>query len=224
MQENRPSLFHSTGAKVAAVLLLAQVAAFYTIAGQDKKLADATLPNVPKQLQNWKQVGEEGVVEQDVLDLLHADQILNRTYATNDGQQTASLFVAFYKSQRAGAATHSPKVCLPGSGWTPRDSATLSLNVPGSNKAIPVNRYIVTKGEYKSLVLYWYQSFDRAVADEYKAKLYLMADAVRYRRSDTSIIRVVVPVAPGQSEEQAEEQGVRFIRDFYPSVRANLPT
>ncbi len=224
MRENRTSLFRNSGVKIAAILLLVQVAAFYLIAGQDKKLPDATLNLVPHQFQNWRQTGEEGVVEQEVLDLLRADQLLNRVYVNSAGTQSASLFVAFYKSQRAGVSPHSPKVCLPGSGWMPRDSTTLSLTVPGSSTPIPVNKYVVTKGEYKSIVLYWYQSFDRAVADEYKARLYLMADAVRYRRSDTSVIRVVVAVAPGQTEEQAQQQGEEFIRDFYSAVRSNLPS
>jgi EpsI family protein len=224
MREKLPLLLRNSGVRVAAVLILAQVAGYYLIAGQDKKLPNATLNLVPKQLQNWKQVGEEGVVEQEVLDLLKADQLLNRIYSNNDGTQSASLFVAFYKSQRAGVSPHSPKVCLPGSGWMPRDSKTLSLTLPGLSEPIPVNRYVVTKGEYKSVVLYWYQSFDRAVADEYKAKLYLMADAVRYRRSDTSVIRVVIAVAPGQTEDQAQQQGEEFIREFYPAVRSNLPS
>jgi len=52
----------------------------------------------------------------------------------------------------------------------------------------------VEKGDEKSIVLYWYQSRDRVIASEYLAKIYLVLDAMRYRRSDTALVRVVVPV------------------------------
>jgi hypothetical protein len=38
--------------------------------------------------------------------------------------------------------------------------------LPGRTEPIEVNRYIIQRGDTKSLVLYWYQSRDRAVASE----------------------------------------------------------
>lgn len=215
--------FPSTGVKVAAALLLIQVAIFYTMSRNETSIGPATLAQVPEEFTSWRQVGSEAVIEQEVLDLLKADQILSRTYMRKAGDSAATLFVAFFQSQRAGVTPHSPKVCLPGSGWTPGDSATLNLDVPGAPYPIPVNRYIVTKGDYKSVVLYWYQSANRAVASEYAAKLYLMYDALRFRRSDTSLVRVVVPVGSGQSEEAAQEIGEQFIREFFKPLRSHLP-
>ncbi len=44
------------------------------------------------------------------------------------------------------------------------------------------------------MVLYWYQARDRVIASEYSAKIYTVTDAIRYNRSDTSLVRVVVGV------------------------------
>jgi EpsI family protein len=224
MSDNRVlSIFGGKSAKIAAILLILQIIAFYSLAGQEKVLPDATLTQVPAKIGNWSQTGADIPIEQEILDTLKADQVLSRTYATGPGVQDVSLFVAFFKSQRAGASPHSPKVCLPGSGWVPRDSSTAYINVAGYANPIPVNRYIVTRGEYKSLVLYWYQSANRVVANEYAAKMYLMADGVRYRRSDTSLVRVIVPVRQDQSDAEAEQIGTRFVQELFQPLRSHLP-
>ncbi len=221
MNGNQNSFFSNNGVRVAVVLLVAQIAAFYSLAGQERALPEASLAQVPSKIGEWSQTGGDIPIEQEVLDTLKADQILSRTYG--NGSSDVSLFIAFFKSQRAGASPHSPKVCLPGSGWVPRDSATVYVSVAGFSEPIPVNRYMVTRGEYKSLVLYWYQSANRVVANEYAAKMYLIADGVRYHRSDTSLVRVIVPVRQGQSDEEAERIGIRFIQDMFQPLRSHLP-
>ena len=57
-----------------------------------------------------------------------------------------------------------------------------------------MNRYIVSHGQDRSLVMYWYQSRERVVADEFKAKFWVMADSLRFNRTDTALVRVVVPI------------------------------
>ena len=69
------------------------------------------------------------------------------------------------------------------------------IAVAGRPAPIVVNRYVVARGDERSVVLYWYQSHDRIIASEYAAKFWLIADSIRYRRSDTALVKVVVPVA-----------------------------
>lgn len=71
---------------------------------------------------------------------LHADRLLSRTYLSAGQGDAASLFVAWFQSQRAGASQpHSPKVCLPGSGWVPEVTGEETLST--ALGAITVNRY-----------------------------------------------------------------------------------
>jgi EpsI family protein len=92
----------------------------------------------------------------------------------------------------------------------------------GQAAPIEVNRYIIASGERRSLVMYWYQSRDRVVANEFYAKFWVMADAIRYNRTDTALVRVIVPVA-GEDEDGAERQAADFVRSFYPELRQHLP-
>jgi len=48
-------------------------------------------------------------------------------------------------------------------------------------------------------------------------------DALRYHRSDTSIVRVIVPVRDGQIDA-ATEIGKEFIRAMFPQLLKQLPT
>jgi hypothetical protein len=70
----------------------------------------------------------------------------------------APLFVAYFQTQRTGKTPHSPKNCLPGSGWAPSQSGMIGIRVPGETEPIRVNRYIVSRGDNQDTVLYWYQA------------------------------------------------------------------
>jgi EpsI family protein len=96
----------------------------------------------------------------------------------------------------------------------------MDIDVPGRG-VIRVNKYIVSKGEDKSVVLYWYQSHQRVIASEYAAKVYLVADAIRYNRTDTALVRVVVPVAG--DEAAAMDTAKRFVQGIFPSLGQFLP-
>jgi len=99
----------------------------------------------------------------------------------------------------------------------------LDVEIPEESRSIRINRYTVAKGDARSVVLYWYQSRDRVVASEFAAKFWLVADSIRYRRSDTALVRVVVPVGPA-GEQEATQAGVDFVRSSFIRLRQFLPS
>lgn len=209
-------------ALVLTVALAAQAVGLQAISRRENVPLSRPLAEFPLQIGGW-QMAQQGVVEKEVMDVLKADDVLNRTYYDPALDRAANLFVAYFKSQRAGQAPHSPKNCLPGSGWSPSQSGITSIAVPGIAAPIRVNRYVVSRGESQSVVLYWYQSRDRVIASEYRAKFYLVADAIRYNRTDTSLVRVVVPVGP-DGLEPATRAAEQFVRAFFIPLRQFLPS
>ena len=175
---------------------------------------------MPQTLGSWK-LAQEGVVEPEIQEILKADDLLNRVYVDTSARSGANLFIAAFRSQRNGKAPHSPKNCLPGSGWTPLNSSDFSIDV-GQGAPIVVNRYIIAHGDDREVVLYWYQSRDRVVASEYKAKFWVMADAIRLNRTDTALVRVVVPII-NRDEAAATQSAVKFVQSFYGTLRHFLP-
>jgi EpsI family protein len=215
-----PKFLNSTPARIVTVFLVLQGAVLYSSIREEYIPESRPLAGFPLTLGHWEFL-QEGVVEQEVRDVLQADDLLNRSY--QNGPAAASLFVAAFRSQRTGKAPHSPKNCLPGSGWEWVDARTMPIDV-GLAQPITVNRYIVAKGDSRSLVVYWYQSRDRVVASEYRAKFWVVADALRYNRTDTALVRVVVPIGPDHDETRAERQAVDFVQSFYSTLRGYLPS
>lgn len=215
-----PNLVQSRSAIVLSVVLLAQAGIFYGFSRGEAVPLTRPLDQFPIEIGPWHMV-QQGVMEQEVKDVLRADDYVTRYYAESP-TKFANLFVAFFKSQRAGQTPHSPKNCLPGSGWVWTVSDTIPVTIPGRAEPLTINRYIVSKGEERSLVLYWYQSRDRVVASEYRAAAFSALDALRYNHTDTALVRVVVPIVKNQ-EQAATETGVEFIRAFFTTLRQFFP-
>jgi EpsI family protein len=213
------SLLHSKFIYGLTLVVVAQATLFYTASHGENTPLPAALTTFPPVLGNWHQV-EEGVIDADTRDVLKADDLMSRVYA--DGPTKAELFIAYFKTQRQGQSPHSPKNCLPGSGWQTVPEETGRVDVPVADGAIHINQYVVSKGEAQSVVYYWYQSQGRVIADEFAAKFYLVSDSIRHHRSDTALVRVVVPILPNRTKE-AEKNGYEFIQAAYPVVRAFLP-
>jgi EpsI family protein len=210
-------------ARALTLVLALQAVAFYALASRPEVVPPAApLVLFPRVIGEWRTI-QDRQIEPEILDVLKADDTLDRVYANAAGTKGVYFFMAYFKTQRAGQAPHSPKNCLPGSGWEPVESAYQAIPVAGLAQPIVTNRYVVRHGDEKSVVLYWYQGHNRVIASEYEAKLWLVADAIRYRRSDTAIVKVVVPVL-GSDVEGAVRTGVSFIQAVYPSVQQQLPS
>ena len=207
-------------AVVLSIVLIAQAGVFYGFSRHELIPNHQAFSGFPVQLGEWRMF-QDVPLDPDTEAVLQADDYLSRWYRDGSGRQ-AELYAAFFKSQRYGKEPHSPKNCLPGSGWIPIVSDRVAIQVPGRAEPITVNRYIVAQGEARSVVLYWYQTRDRVVASEYTAKMYVVADALRYNRSDTSLVRVVVPAQEGH-EEEATKIGMDFVKTFFSTLRGFLP-
>jgi EpsI family protein len=209
-------------ARVLSIVLAVQAIVLHTaISRPELTPAIRPLAEFPDRIAGWRAV-QDVPIEQEVLDLLKADDTLNRLYLDPAGALNINLFVAFFKTQREGQSPHSPKNCLPGNGWQPVETGLVSIQAPGRPEPIVANRYIASHGDDKAVVIYWYQSHNRIIASEYSAKLWLIADSIRYRRSDTALVKVVVPVV-SDNTAAATDLGVSFVKAMFPALARQLP-
>jgi EpsI family protein len=204
-----------------SLLLLAEAAAYHAYPKVEEIPLARPLSEMPRLIGPWSMV-TESELDSEVQELLKADDTLNRVYMDGSTGRTASLYVAYFKTQRTGVSPHSPKVCLPGSGWVPSESTRVEIDPPGWEGPATVNRYIVAKGESRSVVYYWYQTHKRVIASEYAAKFYTVLDGLRDRRSDTSLVRVIVPFT-GPEDNGADAAAAGFIKTVFPQLREFLP-
>jgi EpsI family protein len=215
------------------VFLLAQAALVHWASGRESVPAPLALGSFPSAFGRWRQLSEDPIAA-DVAGELRADQLLSRTSVDTSAPQTSiqanlhattgpvvGLFVAWFQSQRAGTSQpHSPKVCLPASGWIPAVTGEVRLDTAAG--AITVNRYIVVNHAQRDVVLYWYQGWRRVTAGEWAAKFWLVADALRDRRTDTALVRMAAQSSDG-GDQAATAAAIGFSQSLYPLLRENLP-
>jgi EpsI family protein len=214
-------LSNSTPRFIVATLLIAG-AAILLQARARSEVFPPRLPlnQFPTQFGGWS--GTDVAIDKDVLEILGAGDFLVRVYQNQQKTPYIDLFIAYFRSQRAGDAIHSPQNCLPGSGWTPIENQRITLTMPG-HEPFPANRYLIAKGDSRQLVLYWYWAHNRGVASEYWAKFYLVADSIKMNRSDGALVRITTPMYPGETLEAAQQRILPFAGDVMPLLDSYIP-
>ena len=173
----------------------------------------------PKDIGSYKTVAEFPF-DQNTLQVLGVTDYLNRGYfSPTEGE--LGLYIGYFRTQRTGAAIHSPKNCLPGAGWQPTVSQIYPLSLDDGRK-VPVNLYVIRKGLEEEIVIYWYQSHGRVVASEYWGKFYMVYDAMRLNRTDAALVRITAPVRNGD-EDGARTQALAFAKQIAVDVEKIIP-
>jgi exosortase D (VPLPA-CTERM-specific) len=177
----------------------------------------ASFAEFPMHLAAW--TGRRASLEGIYLDQLKLDDYLLADYVNDDGRQI-NLYMSYYSSQRKGDAVHSPRACLPGGGWQLRDFDQRDIRaVQISGHTLRVNRTLIEFGNQRELVYYWFQQRGRIVTNEFAVKWYLFWDAVTRHRTDGALVRLITPVPPGGSEQEADRQ----LTELASHVAADLP-
>ena len=191
----------------------------------DKVPKSEPVANMPEQIGSWQ--GKDLPIDQAVLDILGKGDFLNRVYTSDltlsPNAPVIGLFIGYFPTQRTGQTIHSPQHCLPGAGWTFESSTYTDLTAQ-NNQDFRVGEYVITNGEQKQFVLYWYQAHGRSVANEYASKFYLIADAMRMNRTDGALVRVITPIAPNETVDAARQRAVGFTSLMAPQLHRFIPT
>lgn len=145
---------------------------------------------------------------------------VNRVFL-EDSTEAFGLYVGYYDSQQQGKTVHSPKNCLPGAGWEPMSAGRVALALPEGD--VELNRYLIANKGQQALVYYWYQGRGRVAANEYRVKWDLLRDAAIRRRTDEALVRLVIPVTPDRSVEDADRLATDAARKLIPSLSGFLP-
>ena len=179
------------------------------------------IERIPLRIGGW--TGNDVPIADNVRKTLGKGEFLSRVYnEPSNPSASVSLFLAYFPTQSTGDTIHSPENCLPGSGWYPLESGRTSISWPGRT-GFEVNQYYVAKREQRALVIYWYMEHGREVASDYWAKFYLVADSVRWSRSDGALIRITSPIAQSESPSDVEQRLERFSADLVPVIESYLP-
>lgn len=161
-------------------------------------------------------------VPDDQVQVAGMSSYVNRVYHA-DSAEVYGLYVGYYESQSQGRTVHSPKNCLPGAGWEPVESRRIQLAL--ASGPAELNRFLLTNttSGQQALVYYWYQGRGRVAGNEYVVKWHLLRDAATRRRTDEALVRLVIPITPRMSLEDADRLAEQAARELIPDLNRHLP-
>ena len=170
----------------------------------------------PLQIDGW--TGWRDKIEQKYLDELKLDDYIIADYmkGSNEG---INLYMAYYESQRSGAAAHSPKSCIPGGGWQIKSHSTMEIEGAG----ITTNRLLIRKGDYGQLVYYWFDQRGRNITNEYMVKWYLFWDSLTVGRTDGALVRLTTVLQPGDDVADADRRLTEFAQLIQSDISSYIP-
>jgi|CXWL01.1.fsa_nt_gi exosortase D (VPLPA-CTERM-specific) len=174
----------------------------------------------PTTIAKWH--GKIGALSDDVLQGLQLTDYFLANYTKENDRNSVNLYIAYYASQRIGAANHSPANCIPGGGWQIADKSLKTITM-ADGKQITVSRLLIRKGNITQLVYYWFDERGRNITETYYAKWYLMVDSLTMQRSDGALIRLVTQLNNKENEDVADKRLSDFLSDGYSVIKGFIP-
>lgn len=175
------------------------------------------LTDIPLRSAGWTMTGESRFDER-VIEVLKPTDYLSRYYTDASGNRV-SFYLGYHAGGPESGPIHSPKHCLPGSGWSVLNERTVSVPVGG--KSVSFVRAVYQNGEAREMFLYWFQVRGETLSSEYALKFAEVKNSIFNNRKDAAFIRISIPFQG--DEEKAFETGRAFIQAFYPAIEAVLP-
>ncbi|MES9993386.1 MAG: VPLPA-CTERM-specific exosortase XrtD [Candidatus Thiodiazotropha sp.] len=175
----------------------------------------------PLQIDNWR--GDEDRLEDIYLKSLKLDDYLISDYADSSGSEV-NFYIAYYASQQAGSAAHSPRSCIPGGGW--EIEKVTKVKVPGlkvNGESLSLNRLVIKRGEIKQLVYYWFQQRGRVITNEWLVKWYLFLDGLTKHRTDGALVRLTTSIGMEEEWSDGDERLVNFAEKVVPLLDDYIP-
>ena len=186
--------------------------------------ADTTPPTnkpfhqFPVQHADWRLVNDYAL-DDKVMQILKPTDILNRTYI-RDGERPVDLHIGFYDGGKGTGVIHSPKHCLPGSGWHKISSERIVLDI--GTERVNMVQAVYQFGDAREIFLYWFQARDKSLNSEYALKLAEVTGSLLHGRRDTAFIRI--STRSDGDFQQSMQRAQDFAFHFYPVIRMFLPS
>jgi EpsI family protein len=174
--------------------------------------------SLPLQLGDWN--SQEYFFSDETNQVLKADTYAFRKYTSREGKELW-LFVAYFKSQKYGSQIHSPKNCLPGSGWKIMSRKKILIKTD-TGSDLKVNKLLISDKLSREVMYYWFQTRSGIITSELGLKLDLVFNSLKRAPTDAAFVRINLPLNQ-LSEKEAQLVLEDFLKVFYPKIEETLP-
>jgi EpsI family protein len=203
---------------VLVFALLLAAGAYIQLVEPRAVLLDRPLSEFPARVGQWRMVRED-IFSPEIMAVLRPTDYLSRDYADEQGN-VVTLYIGYHGGRKGDGGIHSPRNCLPSSGWYINSSGLIPVSLD-DGRDIEIVDTVMSKDVYTVSFYYWYQVRGGILTNEYALKLSEMWNSLVSQRKDAAFIRVSMPIGdPHQGRDPAMD---RFVADFYPLIHQYLP-
>ncbi|MFQ5804558.1 MAG: exosortase C-terminal domain/associated protein EpsI [Candidatus Methylomirabilales bacterium] len=196
----------------AALLVIAGGIAFSIARGSDVVLAKVNLDQLPRRILGVE--GRDDRFDESVYRVLNADYHVLREYR-GAADPAVWLYIGYYGTAKGGRPSHVPEVCYTGQGF----SIVEWTKVPAPDGFDGMlNKMHVKRGNVHQLVLFWYQSKDKVLADGIEQNLHRFKHRLLYNRDDSAFVRLSTSMSPDN-----EAEALARLQDFAGELLRLLP-
>lgn len=204
--------------RYVSVYVLLGVTAVFIYTHETKAVpVNRPLQEIPSELNSWTMEWQSRFSQQ-ILESLQPTDYLYRSYSDQEGHKIG-LYIGYHSGGPESGPIHSPKHCLPGSGWFEISEKQVDLRI--GNSLLPTVQAIYQKGSQKELFIYYYLVKGEVLTNEYALKLAEIKNSILYKRRDSAFIRVSLPVEG--SEYQAITVAESFTKMIHTHIQNVLP-
>lgn len=170
----------------------------------------------PASINDWRVTGQTQLSE-SILKVLRPTDYLSRRYVSNSGE-VVDLYIGYFDGGLDSGGVHSPRHCLPGSGWSLEFHEEKVLTFDGNT--IRLVNAVYRKGEVRQFFTYWFQVSGMTINNEYYLKAAEVFNSMVKNRRDSAFVRISTDVSNGDMV-QADSVS-KFVQDFYPVINSFL--
>jgi EpsI family protein len=215
----------ATTALIVASLMTVAVSAAFVIGPSRQPVAveRESFGRFPPEVGGWQ--GTRSLIGAETEGVLNADDYVLIDYYSPDERAAVNFWSAFYYTQdRDKGGIHSPEVCLPLDGWNIVSVQPLEVVLDGTRAgSVALNRAVISKGDVRSLVYYWFDGRGRRLASEWHAKIQLKADALTMGRTDGALVRFVTPILSTEADADADARIQRLMAEIIDQLPRFVP-
>lgn len=175
------------------------------------------LRTFPTTLGEWRLSGDT-LFDHKTLRLLRPSDYLMRTYVNKEGD-IIGLYVGYHNGGKDSGPIHSPKNCLPSSGWLTGEHKEMLVRT--ENAAIRMVRAAFSKNMEWMTCYYWYQVRGKTMTSDFAMKFAGLTGVFFSNRKDASFIRLDVFSPPGDDTDRIMR---RFVEQAFPLLQDYLPS
>jgi EpsI family protein len=201
---------------VVVYVLLVAAAGYMSLHREVPAPLAAPLSSFPATVGPWRMVNQE-YFNSALLAVLRPSDYLSRRYKDSSGR-TVDLYIGYHDGGQGSGPIHSPKNCLPGSGWFEISSSPLDFVCQGQH--VSLTQALYRQGARQELFLYCFMVRDRTFGDEIGLKVAEIANSIKNGQRGASFVRISLSAMddPAQALATAES----FFTQAFPAIRAAM--